>query len=80
MTDPRVLVRVPRDSPAAGGKVIDASAAIATSGYKVLVMDTGVDKSHPDLNVVEFVDYVDAPGTADYQVDGHGHGSHVGGE
>lgn len=60
--------------------MLDASAALASTGYKVLVMDTGVDKSHPDLNVVEFVDYVDAPGTADYQVDGHGHGSHVGGE
>jgi subtilisin family serine protease len=60
--------------------VIDASSAIASSGYKVLVMDTGVEKSHPDLNVVEFVDYVDEPGTADHGIDGHGHGTHVGGE
>lgn len=63
-----------------GGKVIDATAAIASTGYKVLVMDTGVEKTHPDLNVVEFIDYVDEPGTADHGVDGHGHGTHVGGE
>lgn len=60
--------------------MIDASSAIASSGYKVLVMDTGVEKSHPDLNVVEFIDYVDEPGTPDHGIDGHGHGTHVGGE
>lgn len=64
----------------AGGKVIDAAAAIASTGYKVLIMDTGVERTHPDLNVVEFVDYVDEAGSADHNVDGHGHGTHVGGE
>lgn len=63
-----------------GGKVIDASAAFASTGYKVLVMDTGVERTHPDLNVVEFVDFVDEAGSADHNVDGHGHGTHVGGE
>jgi len=64
----------------ASGKVIDAAAAIASTGYKVLVMDTGVEKTHPDLNVVEFIDYVDEVGTEDHGIDGHGHGTHVGGE
>mgnify|MGYP001807675721 CR=1 FL=1 len=70
----------PPPATAPDGKVIDASAAIASTGYKVLVMDTGVEKTHPDLNVVEFVDFVDAEGTADHGIDGHGHGTHVGGE
>ncbi len=43
-------------------------------------MDTGVERTHPDLNVVEFVDFVDAEGAADHNADGHGHGTHVGGE
>lgn len=73
-------LHTPNTQQHTGGKVIDASAAIASSGYKVLVMDTGVEKSHPDLNVVEFIDYVDEPGTADHGIDGHGHGTHVGGE
>jgi hypothetical protein len=63
----------------AGGKVIDGSAAFA-SGMRVIVMDTGVERTHPDLNVVEFVDFYDEKGSADYGIDGHGHGTHVGGE
>lgn len=64
----------------ANGKVIDATAAFVATGIKVIVMDTGVETSHPDLNVVEFVDFYDEKGQPDHGIDGHGHGTHVGGE
>jgi subtilisin family serine protease len=41
----------------------------------VAVIDTGIDSSHPDLNVVEQVNFTADP-TAD---DGNGHGTHVAG-
>eukprot|EP00775_Hariotina_reticulata_P007715 gene7715-7914_t len=56
------------------GTVPDAAAAIAASGYRVATVDTGADPSHPDLNVVEFNDLVDYPGSTYYNRDGNGHG------
>lgn len=40
---------------------------------------TGAEMTHPDLNIVEFVDFVDSPGSANYKKDGNGHGTHVAG-
>jgi hypothetical protein len=41
---------------------------------QVVVIDSGIDMDHPDLNVVEFVDFADAPGSINYTKDGNGHG------
>jgi subtilisin len=50
------------------------------SNVDVGVIDTGVDRMHPDLNVVGGEDCVAATGdTPDYGMDGNGHGSHVAG-
>eukprot|EP00775_Hariotina_reticulata_P006867 gene6867-7083_t len=59
--------------------VVNPDAAIAATGMKVAVIDTGADSTHPDLNVVAFVDLVDSPGTTYYKRDGNGHGTHVSG-
>lgn len=64
----------------ATNSVTDARSAIAATGFKVVLIDTGAEASHPDLNVVEFVDFWDQPGSAYYGVDGNGHGTHVTGE
>jgi hypothetical protein len=40
-------------------------------------MDTGSDMAHSDLNVVEFVDLVDAAGSTYHKKDGNGHGEHM---
>eukprot|EP00775_Hariotina_reticulata_P000575 gene575-854_t len=65
---------------ATGNTVVDISAAMAESGMKVVVMDTGIEMTHPDLNVVDFVDLVNPnPGDPLYKIDGNGHGTHVAG-
>jgi hypothetical protein len=49
-------------------------------GVVVAVVDTGVDASHPDLNVVGGMNFVsDEPGLT-YANDTNGHGTHVSGE
>lgn len=45
-----------------------------------VVTVAGVESSHPDLNVVEFVDFFDTRGSTNYNKDGNGHGTHVAGE
>ena len=46
----------------------------AITNVDAYVIDTGIDTSHPDLNVVEFRSYVSGPSR-----DCNGHGSHVAG-
>ena len=46
----------------------------AVTNVDAYVIDTGIDTSHPDLNVVEFRNYVGGPNK-----DCNGHGSHVAG-
>jgi len=41
----------------------------------IAILDTGIDENHPDLNVVEFVNFVSNSSNDDRQ----GHGSHVAG-
>jgi subtilisin family serine protease len=44
------------------------------TGVHIYVIDTGIDTSHPDLNVVEHVTFAGVP-----NADCHGHGTHVSG-
>lgn len=60
--------------------VVDPRAAIAATGFKVVVVDTGAEQSHPDLNVVEFIDFWDQQGSSYFRKDGNGHGTHVSGK
>lgn len=49
---------------------VDITAAVQASGYKVAILDTGVDAGHPDLHVVEFMDIADTPAGQYYKKDG----------
>jgi aqualysin 1 len=46
----------------------------AVSGVRAYVIDTGIDTSHPDLNVVRHVNFAGGP-----NADCNGHGTHVAG-
>lgn len=59
--------------------VVDAAAAIAASNAIVVTIDTGCDRTHPELNCRALVDFVDASSSAYYGTDGNGHGTHVAG-
>jgi subtilisin family serine protease len=48
----------------------------AVGGVNVYVIDTGVDSSHPELNVVNFVSFAKGAGK---NTDCNGHGTHVAG-
>lgn len=47
----------------------------SVTGVEIYIIDTGIDFDHPDLNVVDSVNYTTDP----LAEDGHGHGTHVGG-
>ncbi|MBD3229410.1 MAG: S8 family serine peptidase [Candidatus Lokiarchaeota archaeon] len=50
-------------------------------GVTVAVVDTGIDKNHPDLKgkVVSQEDFTNEKGTSKENIDGNGHGTHVAG-
>jgi hypothetical protein len=50
--------------------VPDVAAAAKAAKFVVAVVDTGVDTAHPDLEVAEFVDFVDTAGKTYYKKDG----------
>lgn len=62
-----------------GKTTLDVTAAAKETDFKVVVIDTGSEQKHPDLNIVEFVDFVDAEGSTYHGKDGNGHGTHVAG-
>jgi subtilisin len=59
-------------------KLPDVSRA-PVPGVVVAVVDTGVDASHPDLNVVGGMNFVSDEPWLTYANDTNGHGTHVSG-
>lgn len=54
--------------------------APSSNGVRVAVIDTGIDGRHDDLNVVGGINCsLDERGVDGYDIDLHGHGTHVGG-
>lgn len=58
------------------GRLLVQPTVSADASVSVAVVDTGVDRTHPDLNVVGGVDFTPDD---DYGLDGNGHGTHVAG-
>jgi subtilisin family serine protease len=86
------IYKKPADKPGNGGSDGDSTplpqitptgislihaTATGTVNVNVAVIDTGIDIDHPDLNVVDGVNFV-FRGKDSYN-DGHGHGTHVAG-
>ena len=86
------IYKKPADKPGNGGSDGDSTplpqitptgislihaTATGTVNVNVAVIDTGIDIDHPDLNVVDGVNFV-FRGKNSYN-DGHGHGTHVAG-
>jgi subtilisin family serine protease len=59
------------DADVSSTKAGNGSGSVSGNAY---VIDTGIDTTHPDLNVVEFVQYANGPAR-----DCNGHGTHVAG-
>jgi len=58
------------------GTVLVQPTVTAESSVSIAVVDTGVDKNHPELNVVGGKDFTP---DNDFGLDGNGHGTHVAG-
>jgi hypothetical protein len=56
-------------------EVADELCGPTEAGFLDMWCLQGADPSHPDLNVVEFIDLVDSPGSPLYNKDGNGHGA-----
>jgi hypothetical protein len=53
--------------------VVDLTKAMETnSNLFAVVIDTGIDTTHPELNVTGMKDMVDQPGSTWYNKDGNG--------
>lgn len=72
--DRQVEVALDTSVEAIGGEQVRDDFDVNGSGVTVAVLDTGVDATHPDIDVVEQKDF-----TGDGVGDVHGHGTHVAG-
>jgi subtilisin family serine protease len=52
---------------------------MTSAGVSIAIVDTGVDKRHPDLNVVGGKSFCSSEVKGDPYSDGFGHGTHVAG-